>query len=132
MATKTATKQARPPAKKAARRPAKPATVVPAADVRVAGASIVMPTVPQLDVIIVKTKDSVPTLRRGGYRFTREPYGIAISALTPEQLRQIEREPELETERGTIDAPTAEELSGDAPAADPGSVADLATTSSEV
>ena len=38
--------------------------------------------------------------RRCGYRFTREGFGIAFSALTPEQIEILESEPNLKVERG--------------------------------
>lgn len=40
--------------------------------------------------------------RRLGYRFTREGTGIALSALTEEQIRVLESEPNLKVERGTF------------------------------
>lgn len=38
--------------------------------------------------------------RRCGYRFTREGFGIALSALTEQQIEQLENEPNLKVERG--------------------------------
>ncbi|PTS86090.1 hypothetical protein DBR00_06845 [Pseudomonas sp. HMWF032] len=38
--------------------------------------------------------------RRCGYRFTREGFGIALDALTVEQIEQLENEPNLKVERG--------------------------------
>lgn len=38
--------------------------------------------------------------RRCGFRFTREGLGIALSALTEQQIEQLEREPNLKVERG--------------------------------
>lgn len=38
--------------------------------------------------------------RRCGYRFTREGFGIALSALTEQQIEQLESEPNLKVERG--------------------------------
>ncbi len=40
--------------------------------------------------------------RRLGYRFTREGFGIALSALTPEQVEILENEPNLKVERGVF------------------------------
>jgi len=40
--------------------------------------------------------------RRCGYRFTREGFGIALSALTTEQIETLEREPNLKVERGVF------------------------------
>lgn len=38
--------------------------------------------------------------RRCGFRFTREGFGIALDALTAEQIEQLENEPNLKVERG--------------------------------
>ena len=38
--------------------------------------------------------------RRCGFRFTREGVGIALDALTPAQIEQLENEPNLKVERG--------------------------------
>lgn len=38
--------------------------------------------------------------RRCGFRFTREGVGIALAALTEEQIEQLESEPNLLVERG--------------------------------
>ena len=38
--------------------------------------------------------------RRCGHRFTREGFGIALSALTKAQIEQLENEPNLKVERG--------------------------------
>ncbi|MGY8830720.1 MAG: HI1506-related protein, partial [Pseudomonadales bacterium] len=38
--------------------------------------------------------------RRCGHRFTREGFGIALSALTEAQIKQLENEPNLKVERG--------------------------------
>lgn len=40
--------------------------------------------------------------RRCGFRFTREGFGIALSLLTPEQIEQLENEPNLKVERGSF------------------------------
>lgn len=40
--------------------------------------------------------------RRLGYRFTREGLGIALSALSEEQIHILENEPSLKVERGTF------------------------------
>lgn len=40
--------------------------------------------------------------RRCGYRFTREGFGIALSALTEQQIEQLESEPNLKVERGVF------------------------------
>ncbi|MNR47875.1 hypothetical protein D3C85_1670290 [compost metagenome] len=38
--------------------------------------------------------------RRCGFRFTREGLAIALSALTEQQIEQLENEPNLKVERG--------------------------------
>lgn len=38
--------------------------------------------------------------RRCGYRFTRDGFGIALSALTAEQVAALESDPNLKVERG--------------------------------
>lgn len=38
--------------------------------------------------------------RRCGFRFTREGFAIALDALTPAQIEQLENEPNLKVERG--------------------------------
>ena len=40
--------------------------------------------------------------RRCGYRFTREGFGIALDALTAEQIEALENEPNLKVERGVF------------------------------
>ncbi len=40
--------------------------------------------------------------RRCGYRFTREGFGITLSALTEYEIRTLEREPNLKVERGVF------------------------------
>ncbi len=48
--------------------------------------------------------------RRCGYRFTREGFGIALDALTAEQIEQLENEPNLKVERGVFSGRVAERV----------------------
>ena len=48
------------------------------------------------------TATSEHGMRRCGFRFTREGLGIALSALTEEQIEQLEAEPGLTVERGSF------------------------------
>lgn len=56
-----------------------------------------------VDVLMVNTVRGVPTLRRAGFRFSREPLGIEVTALTEEQIQALEDEPKLEVEAGQAD-----------------------------
>lgn len=46
--------------------------------------------------------------RRCGFRFTREGFGIALDALTAEQIEQLENEPNLKVERGIFSGSVGE------------------------
>lgn len=48
--------------------------------------------------------------RRCGYRFTREGFGIALDALTAEQIEQLENEPNLKVERGIFSGRVGERV----------------------
>lgn len=48
--------------------------------------------------------------RRLGYRFTREGFGIAMDALTAEQIEILENEPNLKVERGIFSGRVGERL----------------------
>lgn len=48
--------------------------------------------------------------RRCGYRFTREGFGIALGALTAEQIEQLENEPNLKVERGIFSGRVGERV----------------------
>ncbi|HFX1490571.1 TPA: HI1506-related protein [Pseudomonas aeruginosa] len=48
--------------------------------------------------------------RRCGYRFTREGFGIALDALTAEQIETLENEPNLKVERGIFSGRVGERL----------------------
>ncbi|MDH0095861.1 HI1506-related protein [Pseudomonas sp. GD04158] len=48
--------------------------------------------------------------RRCGFRFTREGFGIAIAALTVEQIEQLENEPNLKVERGIFSGRVGERV----------------------
>lgn len=43
-----------------------------------------------------------PSFRRAGFRFTREGLGIALDVLTADQVRALEREPNLVVKRCAI------------------------------
>ncbi|VFR34625.1 hypothetical protein ANDA3_3743 [plant metagenome] len=64
-------------------------------------------TPPQIECVIVTSRPL--THRRAGMRFTREPLGIALDVLTPEQLEALESDPDLVVQHCSIDAPTAQE-----------------------
>ena len=49
--------------------------------------------------------------RRCGYRFTREGFGIALDALTAEQIEQLENEPNIKVERGIFSGRVGERAS---------------------
>lgn len=48
--------------------------------------------------------------RRCGFRFTREGFGIALAALTAEQIEQLENEPNLKVERGIFSGRVGERV----------------------
>ena len=48
--------------------------------------------------------------RRCGFRFTREGFGIALDALTAEQIEQLENEPNLKVERGIFNGRVGERV----------------------
>jgi len=48
--------------------------------------------------------------RRCGFRFTREGFGIALGALTAEQIEQLENEPNLKVERGIFSGRVGERV----------------------
>lgn len=48
--------------------------------------------------------------RRCGFRFTREGFGIALDALTAEQIEQLENEPNLKVERGIFSGSVGERV----------------------
>lgn len=48
--------------------------------------------------------------RRCGFRFTREGIGIALDALTSEQIEQLENEPNLKVERGIFSGRVGERV----------------------
>jgi hypothetical protein len=48
--------------------------------------------------------------RRCGFRFTREGFGIALDALTAEQIEQLENEPNLKVERGIFSVRVGERV----------------------
>lgn len=54
--------------------------------------------------VYVRTKRRFKSRRRAGFRFTREGYGIALSALSDRQLEQLHADPALEVEECTFPA----------------------------
>lgn len=48
--------------------------------------------------------------RRCGFRFTRDGFGIALDALTAEQIEQLENEPNLKVERGIFSGRVGERV----------------------
>ncbi|MDX1464120.1 MAG: HI1506-related protein [Halomonas sp.] len=54
--------------------------------------------------VFVRTKKRYGSRRRAGFRFTREGHGIALSALSDEQLEQLHADPALEVEECTFPA----------------------------
>ncbi len=58
----------------------------------------------QVEVLTVRTKRGVPTFRRSGFRFSREPIGIEVAALEEHQVKALTNEPNLVVEEGSIDA----------------------------
>lgn len=56
----------------------------------------------ETEALSVRTKARAGSRRRAGYVFTPEPYGIALNALTEEQIAAIESDPLLVVERTTF------------------------------
>lgn len=54
--------------------------------------------------VFVRTKKRYGSRRRAGFRFTQEGLGIALSALSDEQLEQLHADPALEVEECTFPA----------------------------
>ncbi|MDW7746582.1 HI1506-related protein [Halomonas sp.] len=60
--------------------------------------------VEQVPAVFVRTRKRYGSRRRAGFRFTQEGLGIALSALTDEQLEQLHADPALEVEECTFPA----------------------------
>ncbi|WP_200880089.1 hypothetical protein [Halomonas salina] len=58
----------------------------------------------EIPALFVRTKRRFKSRRRAGFRFTREGLGIARSALTDEQVEQLQADPALEVEECTFPA----------------------------
>ncbi|MBB3231708.1 HI1506-related protein [Halomonas stenophila] len=58
----------------------------------------------EIPAVFVRTRKRYGSRRRAGFRFTREGHGIALSALTDEQLEQLHADPTLEVEECTFPA----------------------------
>jgi hypothetical protein len=55
----------------------------------------------EVEALFVRTKRQA-SRRRAGFTFTAAPFGIALDALTDEQLAAIESDPMLHVERSTM------------------------------
>ncbi len=53
--------------------------------------------------LFIGTRRGVARFRRAGFVFSREPYGIALEALTEEQIEQLKAEPSLVVEEVDFD-----------------------------
>ncbi len=53
--------------------------------------------------LFIATRRGVSRFRRAGFVFSREPYGIALDALTEEQIEQLKAEPNLVVEEVEFD-----------------------------
>lgn len=60
--------------------------------------------VDEIPAVFVRTRRGIKSRRRAGFRFTREGHGIALSALSDEQLEQLQVDPALEVEECTFPA----------------------------
>lgn len=68
------------------------------------GEKINTPRGEEIPAVFVRTRKRYGSRRRAGFRFTREGHGIALSALTDEQLEQLHADPALEVEECTFPA----------------------------
>lgn len=55
-----------------------------------------------IPAVFVRTRKRYGSRRRAGHRFTRDGFGIALSALSDEQLAQLQADPALEVEECTF------------------------------
>jgi len=63
----------------------------------------------EVEALFVRTKARSGSRRRAGFSFMPTPYGIALDALTEEQIAAIEGDPHLVVERATFPADEAGE-----------------------
>lgn len=56
-----------------------------------------------IDVLTVTTVRGVPTLRRAGRRFSREPISIDLAVLNVADIDALKNEPRLEVTQGQVD-----------------------------
>ncbi|MCE8027539.1 hypothetical protein HOP54_02395 [Halomonas daqingensis] len=62
----------------------------------------------EIPALFIRTKRRFKSRRRAGFRFSREGYGIALEALSEEQIAAIKADPALEVEECTFPAEEAE------------------------
>ncbi|TZG41651.1 hypothetical protein FZZ93_02430 [Halomonas eurihalina] len=60
--------------------------------------------VDEIPAVFVRTRRGIKSRRRAGHRFTREGFGIALSALTDDQVAALTEDPGLEVEECTVPA----------------------------
>ncbi|TVU88308.1 hypothetical protein [Vreelandella titanicae] len=66
------------------------------------GTGKALPPMFELPGVFVRTKRRIKSRRRAGFRFNREGMGIALEALSEEQLTQLREDPALEVEDCTF------------------------------
>lgn len=52
--------------------------------------------------LFVRTRRGVQRFRRAGFAFGRDPIGIALDALTEDQIKALRNEPNLVVEEGAV------------------------------
>ncbi|MDN3524351.1 hypothetical protein QWY79_03620 [Halomonas sabkhae] len=58
----------------------------------------------EIPAVFVRTRRGIKSRRRAGHRFTREGFGIALSALSEAQVAQLRDDPALEVKDCTLPA----------------------------
>lgn len=58
----------------------------------------------EIPMLYVRTKKRFGSRRRAGFRFNREGFGIALDALSDEQVAALKADPTLVVEEGTVPA----------------------------
>ncbi|MDO0944654.1 HI1506-related protein [Chromohalobacter israelensis] len=61
----------------------------------------------EIPMLYVRTKKRFGSRRRAGFRFNREGFGIALDALSDEQVASLKADPTLVVEEGTVPASEA-------------------------